>query len=75
MNIFTKQKQTLKNYGYQRGQVGQGKEWGQGFETGNMHRGVWMIGQLGPAVQHREPNSVFCDNLCGKESERENGHV
>ena len=30
-----------------------------------------MIGQLGPAVCHREFNSIFCDNV-GKES-KENG--
>ena len=25
-----------------------------------------MIGQWGPAGQHREPYPIFCDNLCGK---------
>ena len=32
-----------------------------------MHTKVYvMIGQPGPAVQHRELYPVFCDNLCGK---------
>ena len=30
-----------------------------------------MISQPGPAVERRELYPISCDNLCGKESERE----
>ena len=61
MNLFAEQ-----NYGYQRGQVGVGRD---GLEVWFwcMHR---MIGQQGPALQHRELYTIFCDNYVGKESER-----
>ena len=54
-------------YGYQRGQVGEGGRYGQGNWDWHIHTEVYrMIGQQGPAVQHRELYPVFCDNLCGK---------
>ena len=32
-----------------------------------LHTEVYgMIGQWGPAVEHRELYPIFCDNLCGK---------
>ena len=48
---------------------------------GRNELGVWdwhihtmvygMIGKQGPAVGHRALCPIFCDNLCGKEPERE----
>ena len=40
---------------------------GLGVWDWHVHMEVYgMIGQWGPAVQHREFYPIFCDNLCGK---------
>ena len=51
--------------------LGGGRD-GRGVWGWHMHTEVYrMTGQWGPAVYHKELYSVFCDNLCGKKSERE----
>ena len=42
MNLFAEQKQThrLKNYGYQREQVGGGEGWTGGLALAYAHRGI-----------------------------------
>ena len=49
--------------------VTQGVRVGEGWVWGwHMHLEVYgMMGQQGPAVQHRELYPVFCDGLCGRE--------
>ena len=39
-------------------------DWGLGLAYA--HWSVWIIDQHGPAIQHGELYSVFCDNLCVK---------
>ena len=40
---------------------------GLGVWDWHIHTVVYgMIGQRGPAVEHRKVYSIFCDNLCGK---------
>ena len=52
-------------YDYQRGQVEERDE--LGVWDWHVHTEIYgMIGQWGPAGQHREPYPIFCDNLCGK---------
>ena len=55
--------------------------WGRGGKDGlevwncYTHTELYgMIGQRGPAIQHKYFYPVFCDNLCGKRI-RENGYV
>ena len=48
-----------------------GDSWGWGWWTGGLGLVTHMeihekIGQRGPAIEHRELDPVFCDNLCGK---------
>ena len=55
----------FEKHDYQRGQVGCGVD---GLEIWDWHLQAdvyGMIGQWGPAVQHRELYPLFCDNLCG----------
>ena len=46
-----------------------GMDWG--FRIGICTLRYGMIGQWGPAIQHREPYPIFCDNYVEKESLRE----
>ena len=65
MNLFTKQKQTHRCrkqiYGYQKGKIrgGINQEFGSNIYT-------LLYSQQGPTVQHREFNTIFCDNLYRK---------
>ena len=47
---------------------GQGRETdGLGVWDWDMHTKVYgMIGQQGPALEHRELYPMFCTNVCGK---------
>ena len=47
---------------------GQGRETdGLGVWDWHMHTKVYgMIGQQGPALEHRELYPMFCTNVCGK---------
>ena len=57
MNLFAEQKysQALTKEGW------------TGAQNWHIHTDVYgMIGQWGPAVQHREFHPIFCDNLCGR---------
>ena len=78
MNLFVEQKQTHRlqkqTYSYQRGEVEE-KD-GLGIWDWDMHTIVYgMDGQRGPAVQHRELYSIFCDNLYGEETLKKNRYV
>ena len=69
MNLFTKQKQTYRyqkqTYGYQRGNVVWEDRLGAWDE--HTHTTLYKINnQQGPAVEHRELYSTFCDNLYEK---------
>ena len=68
MNLFTKQKQMHRlwkqTYGYQSGKVGDGMDSKFGVGICTLIHG--MDGQWGPAVEHRELYSIFCDNLYRK---------
>ena len=51
--------------------MGVGRD-GLGVGGRHVHNEVCgMTGQQGPAIKHRELYPIFCDNLYGKESERE----
>ena len=72
MNIFAEQKQThraWKNYGYQStGWV----RWIGGLGLAYAHWGVWRDWAKGDLLHCTENSTQYsCDNLCGKESERE----
>ena len=69
MSLFAAQKQTHRFwkqiYGYQREQV-VGRDRLEVWDW-HMHTVVYgMIVQWGLAIKHREPYSIFCDNLCGE---------
>ena len=69
MSLFRNRKQTHRHrkqtYGYQKGKV-----WGRdGLGAWDWHINTivcGMDGQQGPAAQHWELYSIFCDNLYGK---------
>ena len=66
-NLFTKQKEIHKNtkqtYGYQRGQVGRGRDKLEVWDE-QKHTTVYKIyNQQGPIVQCMELYSVSCNNL------------
>ena len=64
--VILKTHRLWKAYGYQRGQVGRERD-ELGVWDWHMHTEVYeMIGQWGPAAEHRELYPIFCDNLCGR---------
>ena len=67
MNLFTKQKQTLKTnlYGYQRGKV-EGKGQIRSLRLTYIHS-YKIYNQQRLTVEHRKRFSMFCNNLNGKE--------
>ena len=68
MTLFTKQKQTYRyqkqTYGYQRGNMAGRDKSGVWDEHTHTHTTIYKTdNQQGPTVQHRELDSIFCDNL------------
>ena len=58
--------QASKNLWLPKGTAGEERD-GLGVWDWHMHTELYgMIGQQGPAVEHREPYPIFCDHLCGK---------
>ena len=69
MNFFAEEidSRTLKNLWIRKGTGGGGGRDGLGAWDWHMHTEVYgMIGQWGPAIQHKELYPIFHDNLCGK---------
>ena len=62
-----KQKRKKENLEENKTEKVVGGEDGPGVSDWNMHNEVYgMVGEWGPAVQHRVLYPAFCDNLCGK---------
>ena len=69
MNLFVEQKQThrLKTNLWLPKGAGEERMDGLGVWDWHLHTKVYeIIGQQGPAVQHKELHPIFCDNLCRK---------
>ena len=68
MNLFTKQKQTEKFQKQLQLPKGKHREGNKsGAQDSHRHTTVYKMGNhQGPAVQHREPYSLFCNNQHGK---------